>query len=200
MLKNEFLSALRTHLSSLPSEDIERSLSFYSEMIDDRIEDGMSEEEAVAAIGDPQEIASQILLDTPLPKLIKAKTTPKRKLRTWEIVLLILGSPVWAPLLIAAFAVFISVYAVIWSVVIVFFAADITIAAGCIGGVFLAVISGISFEILPAITYMGAAFILAGLAIFAFIGCLASVKGMVKLSKIILKAIKSCFIGKEASK
>ena len=47
MNKEEFLSELRTKLSGLPQEDIEERISFYSEMIDDRMEDGISEEEAV---------------------------------------------------------------------------------------------------------------------------------------------------------
>ena len=36
-------------------KDLEERLTFYSEMIDDRMEDGMSEAEAVAAIGEVEE-------------------------------------------------------------------------------------------------------------------------------------------------
>ncbi len=53
MNKREFLQKLENGLSGLPREDIEQRLSFYAEMIDDRIEDGFSEEEAVAGIGTP---------------------------------------------------------------------------------------------------------------------------------------------------
>ena len=48
MSKTEFLTELKKALEGLPEEDIEKSLEYYSEMIDDRIEDGLSEEEAVA--------------------------------------------------------------------------------------------------------------------------------------------------------
>ena len=44
MNKQEFLAGLRKGLSGLPQEDIEERLLFYSEMIDDRIEEGMEEE------------------------------------------------------------------------------------------------------------------------------------------------------------
>ena len=38
MSKQEFLGALYNGLSGLPKEDIENSVQFYSEMIDDRME------------------------------------------------------------------------------------------------------------------------------------------------------------------
>ena len=47
MNKTEFLDALRHALGKLPSYEVEQSIAFYAEMIDDRIEDGMSEQEAV---------------------------------------------------------------------------------------------------------------------------------------------------------
>ena len=65
MNKREFLQKLENGLSGLPREDIEQRLSFYAEMIDDRIEDGFSEEEAVAGIGTPEEIAAQVIEETP---------------------------------------------------------------------------------------------------------------------------------------
>jgi uncharacterized membrane protein len=49
MGKQEFLTRLGKALSGLPREDIEERLNFYSEMIEDRMEEGLSEEEAVAA-------------------------------------------------------------------------------------------------------------------------------------------------------
>ncbi|MBO5248949.1 MAG: DUF1700 domain-containing protein [Clostridia bacterium] len=61
MTKSEFLSALRSRLSALSSDDRERSVDFYSEMIADRMEDGMTETEAVANMGDLSRITSQIL-------------------------------------------------------------------------------------------------------------------------------------------
>ena len=118
MCKQEFLAQLRQGLSGLPQEDIEERLTFYSEMLDDRIEEGLSEEDAVAQIGTVEKIVSQIMSEIPLTKLVKEKVKPKRALRAWEIVLLILGSPIWLSLLIAAAAVVLSVYAAIWSVML----------------------------------------------------------------------------------
>ena len=66
MNKKEFLAQLRKGLSGLPREDIEDRLAFYSEMIEDRMEEGFSEKEAVSAIGSVDEIVSQIVADTSL--------------------------------------------------------------------------------------------------------------------------------------
>ncbi len=61
MNKEQFLAALRARLTGLPREDLERTLQYYREMIDDRIEEGMSEQAAVADVGDPDELAAAIL-------------------------------------------------------------------------------------------------------------------------------------------
>ena len=47
MNKSEFLGELEKSLSELPEKDRSRSLDYYGEMIDDRTEEGLSEEEAV---------------------------------------------------------------------------------------------------------------------------------------------------------
>ena len=52
MNKQAFLERLRKALSGLPPKEQEERITFYSEMIDDRMEEGLSEEEeAVASIG-----------------------------------------------------------------------------------------------------------------------------------------------------
>lgn len=51
MRKEEFLTALRANLTGLSPEGVEKLVEFCSEMIDDRMEDGLTEEEAVAAAG-----------------------------------------------------------------------------------------------------------------------------------------------------
>lgn len=42
MLKEEFLAQLRGGLAGLPQEDLEERLAFYSELLDDRMEEGLS--------------------------------------------------------------------------------------------------------------------------------------------------------------
>ncbi len=117
MTKEDFLYALQNSLCDLPPEDVDQSLEYYMEMIDDCIEDGMTEEEAVAQLGSLSEIAERIRLDMPLPTLVRVRTG-SRPLKAWEIVLLVLGSPVWLPILLSVFVILLSVYIVVWAVLI----------------------------------------------------------------------------------
>lgn len=197
MTKLKFLLELHDRLSGLPKRDVEERLSFYSEMIEDRMEEGLSEEEAVAAVGSVDEIAAQIISEIPLIKVAKEKIKPKRKLRAWEIVLLALGSPIWLSLLIAAFAVSLSLYAVLWSVIVAFWAVFGTFCGVALGGVTGGVLYIVFGNIPLGIAVIGAGVTLAGFAIFAFFGCLAATKGAVWLTKKMALGIKYCFVGKE---
>ena len=105
MNKEQFITELKDGLSGLPQNDIDERVLFYTEMIDDRMEEGMSEEEAISGIGSVEEIVSQIISEVPLTKIVKKRITPDRALRTWEIVLIVLGSPLWLSLLLAALGV-----------------------------------------------------------------------------------------------
>ena len=77
MNKEQFLAALRARLTGLPKADLERTLQYYREMIDDRIEDGMREIDAVADVGDPAELAEMILQKPVRQTAVKAPKAPK---------------------------------------------------------------------------------------------------------------------------
>lgn len=196
MSKQEFLARLRQGLSGLPQDDIEERLTFYSEMIDDRVEEGLSEEEAVVANGDVEEIVAQIIADTPLAKLVREKIRPKRKFGTWEILFLILGSPIWLSLLIAVFAVIISLYATLWSVIISLWAVEVSLWGCALGGILGGVIIGFVANKLPGIALAGAGIVCIGLSIFLFYGCKAATKGILLLTKRMALGTKNCFIRK----
>lgn len=61
MTRVEFLTELDHRLSTLTKEQADEYLAYYAEMMADRMEDGMSEEEAVASLESPSVIASRIL-------------------------------------------------------------------------------------------------------------------------------------------
>lgn len=197
MNKNEFIDALRLRLADLPSEELDERIGFYVEMIDDRIEEGLDEEAAVAEIGSVDSISGQILADIPLSKIAKSKIKKRRRMRAWEIVLLAVGSPIWASLLIAAFAIIISLYAVLWSLVAVAWSVFGAFGGCSLGGIAAGVLSIVHGEILIGIAFFGVSLVLAGLGIFIFFGCMAATKGMVTLTKKIVLGIKKCFVRKE---
>ncbi len=195
MTKLQFILALHEKLSGLPKNEVEERLNFYSEMIEDRMEEGLSEEEAVAAVGSIEEIAEQITCDIPLSKIAKEKIKPNRSLTAWEIVLL--GSPVWVSLLIIGFALIISVYASVWTVIVSLWAVFGSIVASAFGVIVAGVIMIVTGNALSGIALIGAGISLAGISIFLYFGCKASTKGTVWLTKNIGLLIKKCFIKKE---
>ena len=91
MTKSEFLAELRNGLESCPEQEREERITFYDEMISDLMEEGYSEEDAVGKIGNPGEIAANIMEDIPLSVLVKQRIKPGRTLKGWEILLIILG-------------------------------------------------------------------------------------------------------------
>ena len=135
MRKQEFLTNLEERLSGLPSKEVKERLSFYSEMIDDRVDEGVSEEEAVSALGSLDGITSQIIAEMPLNKMVKHKMDPLRRIKAWEIILLALGSPIWRSLLIALFSLVLAFYVTLWSLGISLWAVFASLVACAFGGV-----------------------------------------------------------------
>ena len=197
MNKQEFLMQLKSGLSGLPKEDVEERLDFYSEMIDDRVEEGFLEEEAIQGVGDIEGIINQMVGEIPLTKLVKQKIKQTKQLRVWEITLLIIGSPLWLSLLIAVIAAGLSVYIALWAVVISFWSAFGAIAGCAVGGVAAGIVEGIKGDIYSGIAMIGAGIICIGLSIFAFYGCKAITNGILLLTKKISVGIKNCLIKKE---
>ena len=196
MTKNEFLSTLRKRLFKLPNEEVEKSLEYYEEIIEDRIEDGISEEQAVSDLGSIEDIENEIINNMPLSKIVIEKIKPKRKISAIEIVLLILGSPIWLALLISLFAVFISFCAVLFSVVIVVYALTLSLMILAGGGVLVSIAFIMRANFVLAGASESIVLICAGLSVFLYYGCNLATKGMAILAKKIIILIKRCFIKK----
>lgn len=197
MDKLDFLLALAARLEVLSDADKKASLDYYAEMLDDLVESGMTEAEAVASLGSVDDIAEEILMDVPLPKLVKAKMKKGRRLTGAEITLLIVGFPIWLPLLISAFAIVFSIYVSLWAVVISLYAADLSLAAGSLAGLVGTIMMFVGGQPATALLFLGAMLVLVGLSILLFFGCNAAAKGVCKLGKLTLRGIKACFVRKE---
>ena len=197
MNKTDFLTELKIALNGLPEDDVEERLAFYAEMIDDRMEEGMTESQAVEGVGSVKEIVLQIVADIPLKKLVKTKFNAKRTTSAKEIVLIAAGFPLWFSLLAAVAAVAFSLYAALWAIVVSLWAAAVSLVAGGAGGVALAGVYAVTGRIVPALAVLGAGLVLAGISIFAVYGCSALTKGVVKLTKAVFVNCKKLFIKKE---
>lgn len=180
--KTEFIDELYHLLNSLSKAERQQHLDYYEEMIADRMEDGLTEEEAVAALGRPADIAAQILGEIP-PK-------PARRFPIWAIVLIVLGSPLWLSLFLAVAAVLVAVIAVVaaayislWAAIAAFYAADLAVLLGFLsgiaGGIFY-LTQGIS---MPAVLFFGGGLVCAGATVLLFFLCNLLSRMLWQLSK-----------------
>ncbi|MDO4742666.1 MAG: DUF1700 domain-containing protein [bacterium] len=197
MNKQEFLVQLRKGLSCLPQEDTEERLMFYSEMIEDRMEEGLSEEEAVLAVGTIEEIVAQAVTEIPLLKIAKERVKTKRRLKAWEIALLALGFPIWFSIGAVAVALIFSLYVSLWSVIISLWAVFGSLTGCAFGGMVAGLIFVPNGKILTGIAMVGAGIVCAGLSIFMFYGCRSATNGILRFTKKFVLWIKNCLIKKE---
>lgn len=196
MTKKEFLEKLKNSLSALSESDRDERLNFYGEMIDDRIEEGYSEEEAVKTVGDPEEIGSQIAGEYSTNRKNDNKAKTKRKWQTWQIVLVCAGFPVWLPLLASAFAVLVALTASFWAVVGAIWAVPVSTSACALAGCILPAVYFVQGNVLGGIAIIGLGIFCAGLAIFSFYGCIKATKGGATLTKKVFLWIRSLFVAK----
>ena len=206
MTKLDFLYGLRDALRALPREDIERYVEYYSEMIDDRVEDGMTESDAISELGSIEEIAARILGDTaPQPsarEVKEPKKEPKKEKRPTSavaVLLIVLGFPLWFPLLVAAFSVLISLVAVLFSLVITLWAVEVSLWGCAIGGLVSGAVAFVIPNISAGLMLVGIALFCTGLSVFGFYGCKAATKGAAWLVAKAALAIKSIFVRREVA-
>lgn len=137
MSKEAFLQSLERLLKSLKKDERKKFLSYYNEMIEDYIEDGMTEEDAVKHVGTPGGIAEEILSN----REVAAPRPVSTGMKVLVILLLILGSPLWGSLLLAvafmglaAVLMVLSAYVLIWCI-------PLMTGSVCIGSLILSVVS-----------------------------------------------------------
>ena len=161
MNKKEFLRSLSGSLRGMPRGERAQSLEYYGEMIQDRMEEGLSEEAAVACLGSADEIARQILEGGGVQEKRSGRVP------VWMIVLIVLGSTVWLALLFAFLAVVLAAYIVAWSLIAALYACLLGMAVcgpcGALG--FVVEIAKGNFAL--AVLLLGAGCALLGVALLA---------------------------------
>lgn len=191
MTREEFLNRLGELLACLPAEQIEETKAFYAEAIADRMEDGMTEKEAVAALGTPGEVAEATLDDLPAVPRAIARTRRRSNVLLW--VLVILGSPVWLSLLVAFAAVALSVYVCIWALALCVWVVDA--ALGAVGLAALALVAaGIAIGNVPyALAMLGSGLALIGGALLVGAAAWVISKQIARISALWVKKAVSPF-------
>ena len=118
MNQYEYLKELRLYLSPLGRTEEDRVIEYYAELIGDKVELGIPEEEVLSQLGTPRELADKILAETQEyeePKHIKEP----EKLSVGRIV----GFSILIPFVITALAI-------LYSVAVSFVAASVGMQLG----------------------------------------------------------------------
>ena len=172
MTRKEFLDGLRQEMRGLPMQEIEQTIHYYSEIIADRMEEGMTEEAAVAKMEPMHVIAKRVAAD-----FKGVTTTPRRKLPGFLIVLLILGFPLWFPLLATGVALMVVALTLAWVMVLVLWAVCLGLFSGGMAAIITLFLGGFHTG-LPFLGQMGLGMAAMGFSIFLFYGA----KGAIPLA------------------
>ncbi len=189
MTKTEYLKSLNKSLKRLTKQERARTVSYYGELIDDRVENGISEQEAVAELGSTAEIAEQLLNDAAEQGNLKPQRHPV------NTVLLIIGSPIWFSLLVAAVVILLAVYVVVWAVIVSLAAVELSLALTGLAGV-LGTVIYIGRNAAAALLLFGCGLICASLALFLFYPLLKLVKQILRGTTVLWKKFWNAVIGK----
>lgn len=184
MNKQEFLAALARELEPLPREERERTLTYYGELIDDRLEDGQDEGEVIQSLGDPKAVAEELLGEEEQP------LAPNRGLRVWLVVLLVLGFPLWGSLLVTAALVLLCVFVCLYIPVFTLGGLALGFLAGAVLGVagtpFLIADTGLA----AGLFQLGLAVGMLGLAALCAVGFWYTGKATAKAGKALWRWLK----------
>ncbi len=172
-LSQEFLVELKERLKHLPELEVLKVLSYYSEMIQDRIEDGMDEEVAIKSLGKIDDIVATIEEEIPLSAIVKEKVEKqvkeKSNMSTGSKVLIgaliLIGSPIWLSILIAIVAVVFGILFGLWCVYIGLVIAYLSVFAIALLGMFGGLMQLITLDIPQGFAYMGMGVLSLGLFI-----------------------------------
>lgn len=192
MNKQEYLAQLRAALACLPEGEIEESVAFYTEMIDDRVADGLIEEEATAQLDDPKAAARAIIADLPVVPRTVVRTKQRNRALYWTLV--ILGFPLWFPLLLAAGMLVLAGLLTIWCLILGLW----LLAAGLLAGGPLGI--GVCLWALavgqPAygVFELGSGLLCFGLGLFCLHGAVAASKTLMQVSRQWIAKAKAPFV------
>ena len=130
MNKTQFCALLENKLKPyLSPKEMYKTLNFFEEMIDDRIDEGLSEEEAVSQLGDINIIVDQILDEHNIGKK-QTKLVWRFIPRELGFINIVLLFPAWITIFSLVASLFIVILSIIFSIVF-------SIIAIFIGGILL---------------------------------------------------------------
>jgi len=165
MLKDEFLALLAEQVD--PGER-ERVCGYYAEMVDDRVEAGQAEAEAIAGFGDLRDIAQMTEAQRKVREF-NEKPSMSGGVKALIAAALLFASPIALPVVVSLLAVVLTVLVVVFSVLSSLVATAAALAVGGAGGI---IASAFFFASSPlgGLFVLGSALVCIGLGIVAIWG------------------------------
>ena len=200
MSRDAFIGELRHRMAGLPQETVERTVEYYGELIADSMEDGLTEEEAVSRLGSLDEIVASVVKDTPLTQIVQTRVREGKKkgISGWVILLLVLGAPVWLPVLIAVLAVLFALFIALWAVVIALWAVVAAVILTGLAAMVAGVVELCRLHLPQGLVLLGGGLVCLGLCALLFLLMKLLTVGTVKLCRWLWVGIKSLFVGKKS--
>lgn len=177
MNKKQFCTFLENELRLyLSSKEVYKTLNFFKEMIDDRVDEGLSEEEAVSQLGNIDDIVGQILDEHNITKRQKKlvwRFIPQKTPSASNIIIVILLFPIWITIFSLVASFFIAFMSLIFSLVV-------SVIAFFVGGIALILIALFYLIYEKNIAYyldiLGFGFIITGIGLIGIYCLLKSYK------------------------
>lgn len=145
--------------------ELHQLLDYYDEMIDDLMEDGYSESDAINKVGSPNQIANDVSGKPEIELKVKKKYTPL------IIVLLIVGFPLWGSialailmLILSGLILLLSFYVILWCIPFTTGLLGISVS---LGGIISAIVSPLLMTdtLFMGVTQLGIGTLLFGVGI-----------------------------------
>ncbi len=191
MNKKDFLNKLSSALYELPSEELRRTIDYYSEIIDDAVEDGEDEQTVISRLGSIDKITQKIINESPGRKFTNQNI--HNKISPAAVVLIIISSPIWLPILIAVFAVVFSVYISVWSIIVLLFAISIGLAVTGLASLITSPFLAFAARHVKALFLFGSALTCIGMSNLMFYAALRCSKLIIKFTVFLIMKSKDIF-------
>ncbi len=124
MNKKKFINELESRLTHLDKNELDTVINYYSELIDDKLEDNITEVKAVKSLGNIDDIINEINAERIIeekPSVSFEVSKEKKDKNLFLILLVICTFPIWITILSLLFGLFITIITVVGSLYLVVF-------------------------------------------------------------------------------
>ncbi|MDO4778845.1 MAG: DUF1700 domain-containing protein [Tissierellia bacterium] len=194
MGKKEFLNSIIKKMSDFPKTEVDKAIEYYSEIIDDKKESGMTEQAAIESLGPIDEIIEELYLNSPMKTLIKKRLFPDKSLSIWKNILIIFGSIISLPII---FTVALTIYLIFAVLILMIYIINFSFIVTSIGVLISSIRMAFLSYYTQAIILFGMLLILIGVTILLLIFTFKISKKVSKFNSKYFRWLKSVFFIKE---